>query len=298
MALSLFLVSVTTLSESKFSAAALSTTNPAADLAACVDRVQRSLDLAVAAPESQAASPCVRFDDLQDALRRRGHAVLEDVTFQVAELETILQADVFREVTPGRGIGRAQTAKATFVDHRFRRGLLEPRCHLNDVAQELGTAARRIVEALNPELLSYADNFQSEDLSTSVFRVCRYDPGSRCLGAHTDTSFVTVIPVSEPGLQVYDPNLNAWLRPEDGQDDGLVVLTGEYTDLLTNGTFPAAVHRVTTPDHRRYSTPLLLRADPHQTFGGPGVTMTDVWKALQFSDPSKASAFINDLLLR
>ena len=144
-------------------------------------------------------------------------------------------------------------------------------------------------------------------VSMSPHRICRYSNNnngvdkfsrrkkvaSEIFGAHTDTSFVTIVPAAKvSGLEVFDEDSLRWYRPElnalghakkletgaaaGGDDDGiaddgrypwhcryLVVMPGELLQLTSRNNVPAAVHRVVaTTGAPRLSAPVLLRARP------------------------------------
>jgi len=130
-------------------------------------------------------------------------------------------------------------------------------------------------------------------VSMSPHRICRYSNGqgskktakpSEIFGAHTDTTFVTIVPAAAvSGLEVYDEDSLQWYRPElnarrhaksvdpKGEMDTkfpwhsryLVVMPGELLQLTSRNNIPAAVHRVVAaPDTPRLSAPVLLRARP------------------------------------
>eukprot|EP00611_Tribonema_gayanum_P004063 TRINITY_DN13280_c0_g1_i1.p1 TRINITY_DN13280_c0_g1~~TRINITY_DN13280_c0_g1_i1.p1 ORF type:complete len:446 (-),score=128.28 TRINITY_DN13280_c0_g1_i1:975-2312(-) len=81
-------------------------------------------------------------------------------------------------------------------------------------------------------------------------------------GAHTDTTMVTLVPCSVPGIQVHTRG-GGWVGPEGspciarGRD--VAVLSGELLQALSAGKFPAAVHRVVAGAQGRLSAPLLVR---------------------------------------
>jgi hypothetical protein len=145
------------------------------------------------------------------------------------------------------------------------------------------------------------------DVSMSPHRLCRYSdetdgvaPSREVFGAHTDSSWVTVVPVAAmSGLEVYDEEAEKWYRPElrarvhweeeqrtrgkdpnllfDEGDDGeqlpwharyLVIMPGEYLQLATRDEVPAAVHRVVAAKgvSPRFSAPVLLRGRPGTKF--------------------------------
>lgn len=140
-----------------------------------------------------------------------------------------------------------------------------------------------------------ADNIDQGSISMSPHRICRYEgkTGSddkktdsklkETFGAHTDTTFMTMIPVAEvSGLEVFDEGVNKWFRPEllarqvwesDRQKQGLdptgqtdtvtifdgdeekevdlpwycryvVAMPGELLQIATRNEVAAAVHRV------------------------------------------------------
>lgn len=156
------------------------------------------------------------------------------------------------------------------------------------------------------------------EVSMTPHRLCRYseeregeDAAAReVFGAHTDSSFVTIVPVAAiSGLEVYDEEAERWYRPElkarrhwvteqeaRGKDptllheqsdggDGLpwycryvAIVPGEHLQLCTRNEVPCAVHRVVAGKGRpaRLSAPILLRGRPgtkldtDRYLGGPG----------------------------
>ena len=273
-----------------------------AQIADTLQRKWDTLDAAHDAPKDYEndTSPRVELNDvagLRNALKTRGHAILTDVPvtkIDEAEIDTLIDAmETYTEVGPEMAIGKLDFTTATFLEHRFRNGRLEPHCgKFEEIGHRLLTTARTIVHGIDPNLLPYADDpcGQQDVFSTAVFRLLRFEAGSRSvLYSHTDASFVTLVPkTTVPGLLVYDPSLEVWVQP----NDGVVVLAGEYIDICTGGEFPATVHRV-WPAERRYSTPLLLRAN-HRGPSFDGLPMHYIWQALKLEDPREAKAFIDD----
>ena len=176
-------------------------------------------------------------------------------------------------------------------------------------------------------------------VSMSPHRMCRYSndnnsndkskknnkntkaSSAEIFGAHTDTSFVTIVPVAQiSGLEVFDEDSLQWYRPElnarkhaknldpeSKMDDQypwhsryLIVMPGELLQLTSRNNVPAAVHRVvaTTDTPPRLSAPVLLRARPGTKMNverymgsldeadsllldSNGMTMEDIHNALQ-----------------
>jgi len=145
------------------------------------------------------------------------------------------------------------------------------------------------------------------DVSMSPYRLCRYTdgreetgPSREVFGAHTDTSFITVVPVAEiSGLEIYDEQAEKWYRPElrarahweeeqnalgkdpslqyDETSDGkripwhsryMAMVPGELLQLVTRNEIPAAIHRVVAVkgEQARVSAPVLLRGRPGTKF--------------------------------
>lgn len=128
-------------------------------------------------------------------------------------------------------------------------------------------------------LMDDGSNVVAGQVSSTALRVCRYQSSPPVLdddtagerikvafGAHTDSTFFTAIPcASTPGLEVHHPRLG-WVTPEGGSRShtDVVLMAGEFLQVLTDGDFDAAVHRVLEPEADassvgRLSTPLLLR---------------------------------------
>ena len=130
-------------------------------------------------------------------------------------------------------------------------------------------------------------------VSMSPHRMCRYSNNKESkeksnareiFGAHTDTSFVTIVPAaSVSGLEVFDEDALEWYRPElralkdakqldpkrkmDSQFPWhcryLIVMPGELLQITSRNNIPAVVHRVVATNEKpRLSAPVLLRARP------------------------------------
>ena len=128
-------------------------------------------------------------------------------------------------------------------------------------------------------------------VSMSPHRICRYSNvndkksgASEVFGAHTDTSFVTIVPAAAvSGLEIFDEDSLQWYRPElnarkhargldpKGEKDSqfpwhsryLVVMPGELLQITSRNNVQAAVHRVVATNQTpRLSAPVLLRARP------------------------------------
>eukprot|EP01041_Mallomonas_annulata_P003832 gene3832-7635_t len=128
-----------------------------------------------------------------------------------------------------------------------------------------------------------------DEWSSSVLRICHYPNTSSgrsvLFGAHTDTSFVTIAPLSRvSGLEVLDLNDGVWHCPEtipgehcsnsssssgSGNTSAVVVIVGECLQLLTRSRYRAAIHRVAvSPNVARVSCPFLVRGRPKAVVGG------------------------------
>jgi hypothetical protein len=168
-------------------------------------------------------------------------------------------------------------------------------------------------------------------ISMSPHRLCRYannrkdedsDKAREVFGAHTDSSFITAVPVAAvSGLEVFDEDEARWYRPElaarlhwqeerskrgedpnadtetiaaidDDEEDielpwharYVVLVPGEFLQIVTRDEVPAAVHRVVAIQDgpARLSAPILLR-------GRPG-TKLDVARYLGAAGESKLVA--------
>ena len=152
-------------------------------------------------------------------------------------------------------------------------------------------------------------NENETSVSMSPHRLCYYSESNaeednmnkvkETFGAHTDTSFVTIVPVAEVnGLEVFDEAANRWFRPEllarkiwerEREERGLdpststevisvdeenetkeipwhsryvAIMPGEFLQVVTRNEVCSAVHRVVCVDggKARFSAPILLRA--------------------------------------
>jgi hypothetical protein len=168
-------------------------------------------------------------------------------------------------------------------------------------SEDATTRANLLVDALLDDATNRLGDDQETTISMSPHRMCRYSDNGKgnqsasareVFGAHTDTSFVTVVPCAAvSGLEIYDAAAGSWIRPElmarrhwenerleqnldlklkdgEGEDSQpwhsryVVCVPGELLQLYTNNRIRAAVHRVVaaTGGESRVSAPVLLRA--------------------------------------
>ena len=163
---------------------------------------------------------------------------------------------------------------------------------------------RELVDDGKPLPVTTKISHQEGKVSMSPHRLCSYSEERKeagqepreVFGAHTDSSFVTIVPVAAvSGLEVYDEEAEQWYRPELrarlhwekeqknlGNDPTLLhepssggeqlpwynryiaIMPGEFLQLCTQSEVPAAVHRVVAAKGRppRLSAPILLRGRP------------------------------------
>jgi hypothetical protein len=179
-----------------------------------------------------------------------------------------------------------------------------------DAARLSSEAAALLTEELIDDGKDCAGNSDQGNISMSPHRICRYEGKEKDqsisetkenFGAHTDTSFLTLVPVAAiNGLEIFDEDANAWLRPEllarqawedgrkkrgldptshtenvkifDGDEERqvnlpwysryVVAMPGELLQIATRNEIAASVHRVVSVANgdARISAPVLLRA--------------------------------------
>jgi len=108
-------------------------------------------------------------------------------------------------------------------------------------------AAQFLVQELIDDGKCFSNKYNHNDdetyVSMSPHRLCRYD-GKKAtndeeleeiFGAHTDTSFITLVPVAAiSGLEIFDEYANKWLRPE------LLARDWWEDEQIMRGTDPSA----------------------------------------------------------
>ena len=165
-------------------------------------------------------------------------------------------------------------------------------------------AATRMVRELVDDGTVLDANIMEGDVSMSPHRFCYYTNGAdensesstnakEVFGGHTDSSFVTMIPVAAvAGFEVFDESAAKWYRPElraldhwreeqvkkGGDPNSLVdlvgirelpwharyvvIIPGEYLQIVSRNEIESAVHRVVATSKARLSAPVLLRGRP------------------------------------
>lgn len=128
---------------------------------------------------------------------------------------------------------------------------------------EMEKAARKMVRVYARALELPATYFDDYFETPEFYQRCNYyEPGdpnveSIGMGAHTDHSFLTLLPTSAvPGLQVLTPAQN-WLAVQH-TPEAIIVNTGEFLNRWSNGRFMATPHRVTATKEDRITIPFFF----------------------------------------
>ena len=192
-----------------------------------------------------------------------------------------------------------------FVEVRYGRGnealpatIQRELPELNQARRCLGSLGRLLCVATLDDRANLADDVACDsggnrrEASTTAHRLCAYAPSNvTAFGAHTDTSFFTLVPFARvPGLEVLDPPPR-WVCPEadtssKGEGHLVLAMPGEFLEVASSGPFQASVHRVRGGSEKRVSTPLLVRADLREPWDG--LEASSVWRALQKNTGSEA----------
>ena len=149
--------------------------------------------------------------------------------------------------------------------------------------------AKKFAKLVVRDILDDGCSTNSDDTKVcmSPHRLCRYSypkkndtsKAKEVFGAHTDTSFVTIIPCAAvSGLEVFSEDMNEWVRPEsiarqhyekqnpsqnDWYTNYVIILPGELLQLMTRSMIVSSIHRVIAikdVGKSRMSAPILLRA--------------------------------------
>ena len=132
------------------------------------------------------------------------------------------------------------------------------------------------METLSVELLAAASLYLGKDASwlpglvengNTILRIIHYPPlgdaapvGAVRSAAHEDINFITLlVGATADGLQVLDRD-GTWIDVK-GNDDHIIVDSGDMLQNITNGIFKSTTHRVVNPPDvcsERYSMPLFV----------------------------------------
>lgn len=145
------------------------------------------------------------------------------------------------------------------------------------LAEFAGVPAEAFLQTIDAEDFG---NLQEGECGSSVLRLCSHGvpcENSVSFDEHTDASFITLAALgSVPGLQVRDTS-GAWLDVERGfcaEDGCLLVLLGDFLEVLSDGFYKAACHRVLAPAGR-LSLPFLVRGQPEKMLSTAAFLDTD-----------------------
>jgi isopenicillin N synthase-like dioxygenase len=157
------------------------------------------------------------------------------------------------------------------------------RAAIVDYQRDLVTLGRKIVPLYALALGKPADFFDRHFAEPIMWtRNAHYPPveaedNQFGISPHSDHSFLTMLPLSDvPGLEVLTRG-GRWL-PADPVAGGIIVNTGEFLNLWSNGRFIASPHRVVPPAKDRYSMATFFDADPDTVadpadFAAPGAEL-------------------------
>ena len=255
---------------------------------------------------------------LRACLRSRGYAIVrseaEDLRPFVREASRLLEDDAavigiggavsLAPQRPGEFFGAYGDECTRFVDVRFDGdgGALPHAVRdsypVDDATTSLAAIGLKALDAAGLDR-AYVDDPtdarpRTDAVSSSALRLCWYNRSSEAVlfGAHTDSTFVTVAPLS-PGIEFYGDD-GTWHAPDvEGGDDGslAVVWAGELLELA-DASYAAAVHKVIGPERPRASTPLLLRGRPAVAMHG--IPMQHCWEALQKPTGDVAADYLRE----
>lgn len=239
---------------------------------------------------------------LETRLSRSGDVLPSDSLPYLGPDASKVLTDAFRVIANvGKDIIRIVTAASTVENERLEGPAASEAAKL--MANELVDDGQSLVDT--------TIDYTEAPINMSPLRLCRYSNNaaseqekqkseeasnaSEIFGAHTDSTFVTAVPVAEvSGLEVFDEEAEQWYRPElfarrlweaERQAQGLdpdasveevdgeslpwysryvVMMPGEFLQLVTRQEVLAAVHRVvaTRQGPSRLSAPVLLRCRP------------------------------------
>ena len=239
---------------------------------------------------------------LETRLTRNGDVLPGEALSYLGDDASTVISDAFSTVANvGKDIVRIATAAAT-DEMELLEGAAASEAALllaNELVDDghgIGDASISYSEApvsMSPLRLSRYSNIAPKDSEQQSSN--QYGETREIFGAHTDSTFVTAVPVAAvSGLEVYDEEAERWYRPElfarrfweaeresrgldptalEDEIDGesipwharyVVMMPGEFLQIVTRQEVLAAVHRVvvTQQGPSRLSAPILLRCRP------------------------------------
>jgi len=252
--------------------------SPSASPEALCDALRRFQYVAVRLPPTAAPvmrgmwSEADRFFGLSDDVKFKagGHMTTLDNAPGVIGYGRMPDSNEFLEMR----LGHANSLQPPTLGQElpgFDQAMLPARGFLFRVAAAVVGSAERETNFRPHSVLSLMDDgsgLAPGEVTSTQLRLCHYtnqDPVP--FEAHTDTTFVTVIPASSiAGLEVHNAE-QGWVRPEAAcprDDRTVIVMPGEFLQVVTCGFYQAAVHRVTRDQMAangggRKSAPLLVR---------------------------------------
>ncbi|KAJ4763553.1 2-oxoglutarate (2OG) and Fe(II)-dependent oxygenase superfamily protein [Rhynchospora pubera] len=130
---------------------------------------------------------------------------------------------------------------------------LEYRKKMGTYSVEIRQLALQVMEAIMESLglgRGYLKNQMDDGLQVMAlhgYPLCEHTNPSPSFGfaPHSDYSIITIVFQSSPGLEELDPETKTWeLLPH--RYDSLCVHVGNYLEVISNGLYKSAVHKVST----------------------------------------------------
>ena len=246
---------------------------------------------------------------LETRRERKTGSLLPEETYDIIGSDGVTALhDAFELLAEvGKDVVRIATVASSIEHGAFMETSTNDRDQRIQASYAASLLANELVDDGKPLSAKFEVQHSEGSISMSPHRLCSYSdkgldesvPAREVFGAHTDASFVTIVPVAAvSGLEVYDESVEKWYRPElrarsDFEevevsrghdavtppavscDPGLpwysryvCVMPGEILQLTTRDEVPAAVHRVVASrvGPSRLSAPILLRPRPGVKF--------------------------------
>jgi len=139
---------------------------------------------------------------------------------------------------------------------------------IDDLYRQLETLSQHLLNACST-YLGMPEHWLSEmtEGGNTIMRLIHYPPIDETMphdgvrsAAHEDINFITLlVTATAEGLQVKDHD-GTWISVT-GDQDSIIVDSGDMIQNLTNGLFKSTTHRVVNPEdisQRRYSMPMFV----------------------------------------
>uniref|UniRef100_A0ACD5WC00 Uncharacterized protein n=2 Tax=Avena sativa TaxID=4498 RepID=A0ACD5WC00_AVESA len=175
--------------------------------------------------------------------------LVSDDIRQPVRYSTVSEVDDDGEVKIRRHVLKQYSRPLETWIHKWPSEPIHYREKMATLAAEMWRLVSELAEAVTESLglgrgyLASRMDRGFEMMALNYYPPCQDVAGAVCCAPHTDYTLLTVLLASQQGLEYFHRESGSW-RPAPAGSSTLLVHVGNYLEVLSNGRYRAALHRV------------------------------------------------------